>query len=159
MKSKFTIRVADWKDIDTLMDIDLKCFDFPWNPAYWGRRFEESQMALIVDTSDGVPAGLLMGELLEDGLVIEKIGVKPAYRRQGASRLLLDACDDLTIQCPESPMDHIVIPEPWLYRDSPDCIAPWLKAVGFKARLPYLKDYYCINGVDFDGVKCERAVG
>jgi len=152
----FSIRIAQWIDKEILYDIDLRCFDYPWDEGYWLYWFQETRVVFIVE-DDGVPVGLLAGALNEDGLVIEKLGVKTAYRRQGASRLLLDACDDLTIQCLEKPRIHIVIPEPWLYPDNYDCVAGWIKATGFKAKLPYLKDYFH-HGEDIDGVRCEREV-
>lgn len=154
---KLSIKIAQWIDRDILRDIDLKSFDYPWDDGYWIYWFQETRAVFIAEV-DGVPAGLMAGALNEDGLVIEKLGVKPPYRRLGVSKLLLDACDDMTIQCPEKPQIHIVIPEPWLYHDSPDCIAEWIKATGFKARMPYMKDYFHIRGEDLDGVRCEREV-
>jgi len=155
--ANFSIRIAQWIDKEVLHDIDLKCFDYPWDESYWLYWFQETRVVFLVE-DNGVPVGLLAGALNEDGLVIEKIGVKPDYENMGASRLLIDACEDLTIQCPEKPKIHIVIPEPWLYPDSSHCLANWLRGIGFKARLPYLPDYFHHGGEDIDGVRCEREV-
>jgi len=155
--SKLTIRQGQWLDQALLCDMDLKCFDEPWEASYWLYWFDESCIVLIVEV-DGKPAGFAVGELNEDGLVIEKLGVKKPYRRMGVSRMLLDGCDDLTVQCPKKPKIYLTIPEPWLYDDSPDCIAEWMKAMKIRARLPYLPGYFCINEVEIDGIRCELDV-
>jgi len=151
------IRPAQWIDKAVLRDIDLKCFDDPWDESYWLYWFSDERVVLLAEV-DGKPAGLLAGALMEDGFVIEKIGVKPLYRRIGVSIVFLDACKDITTKCPEKPLIHLAVPEPWLYPDSPDYIAEWIRAVGFKARLPYLSNYFCINGVDMDGIRCTLEV-
>jgi GNAT superfamily N-acetyltransferase len=147
------IRQAQWLDKAVLHDMDLKCFDDPWEESYWLYWFDDERMVLIVEVG-GKAAGFLAGALMEDGLVIEKIGVKPLYRRHGVSRVLIDGCHDISMKCSEKPQLHKVVPEPWLYPDSPDCIAEWVRVMNFKARLPYLKDYFCINEVEMDGVRC-----
>lgn len=151
------IRPAKWSDKDLLRDMDLKIFDEPWDDGYWLYWFVDTRVILLVEV-DGKPAGFAVGELNEDGIVIEKLGVKSGYRRMGVSRMLLDGCDDLTIQCKTLPKIYLVIPEPWLYEDSPDCVAGWMKAMGIKARLPYLSKYFCVNEVEFDGIRCELEV-
>jgi GNAT superfamily N-acetyltransferase len=154
---ELTIRQADWSDVHILQDMDLKCFDDPWEDGYWFYWFAETRMVFIVEV-DGKPAGFAIGELNEDGLVVEKLGVKPLYRRLGVSRMLLDGCDDLTTKCKTRPKIYLIVPEPWLYGDSPDCVAEWMKAMNIKARLPYLPEYFCINEVEFDGIRCELEV-
>jgi len=150
--SKLTIRAAQRLDQAALFDIDLKCFDNPWEESYWDQWFSDTRAILIVEV-DKKSAGFVVGELIKDGFVIEKLGVTSPYRRIGVSRMLLAGCEDLTIQCPDKPSIYLAIPEPWLY-DCYDCIVEWIKAVGFKATLPYLPDYFNINGETMDGVKC-----
>ena len=67
--------------------------------------------------------------------------------------MLLSGCEDLITQCKEKAQIHLVIPEDWLY-DCYDCVVEWIRAVGFKATLPYLPKYFHINGEDFNGVRC-----
>jgi GNAT superfamily N-acetyltransferase len=150
---ELTIRPAKWIDNRQLYDIDIKCFDQPWEESYWVQWFVDTRAVLIVEV-DGKAAGFMVGELNQDGFCIEKIGVKRPYRRMGVSRMLLDGCLDLVTQCEPGSKVHLAIPEPWLY-DCYDCIAGWILEVGFKARLPYLKNYFEINGVVMDGVRCE----
>lgn len=152
-KPKLTIRSAQWIDKFRLCDIDTKCFDEPWADNYWMQWFTETRAILLVEV-DGKAAGLAAGELLEDGFCIEKICVKHPYRRLGVSRMLLEGCQDLTTQCPEKAPIYLAIPEPWLY-DCFDSVIEWIRAVGFKAKLPYLKEYFHINGEHLDGVRCE----
>ena len=153
---EITIRPAIWLDNSTLRDIDVKCFDDPWPESYWVQWFTDTRAVLIVEV-DGKPAGFIAGELNEDGFGIEKIGVKNPYRLIGVSRMLLNGCEDLCSQCKGKPKIHLAIPEKWLY-DGYDCIVDWIKAVGFKATLPYLKNYFHINGQDLDGVRCELEI-
>ncbi len=150
---KLTIRPAIWLDNTSLYDIDNKCFDQPWEATYWVQWFTDTRAVLIVEV-DGKTAGFAAGELNQDGFCIEKIGVKSPHRRLGVSRMLLAGCEDLITQCESKSKVHLAIPEPWLY-DSYDCIVEWIQKVGFKVRMPYLKDYFCINGETMDGVRCE----
>jgi len=154
---KLEIRQAALADQFTLRDMDMKCFDEVWAASYWSQWFTITRAILIVEV-DKKPAGFVAGELNEDGFCIEKIGVKYPFRRMGVSKMLLAGCQDLITQCPKESAVYLAIPEPWLY-DCYDCVTDWIRSVGFKARLPYLKDYFCINGVDMDGVRCELEVG
>ncbi len=149
---ELVIRPAQWLDKTCLYDIDSKCFDEPWKESYWVQWFTDTRAVLIVEV-DGKPAGFVCGELNKDGFGIEKIGVKHPYRRLGVSRMLLAGCEDLTIQCPVKANICLAIPEPWLY-DCYDCVVEWIQAVGFKATLPYLPNFFSINGEELDGVKC-----
>ncbi len=153
---ELTIRQASESDKFILSDIDLKCFDEPWDQTYWIQWFTTTRAVLIVEV-DKKSAGFVAGELNEDGFCIEKIGVKHPYRLLGVSRMLLAGCQDLITQCPKKSGVYLAIPEPWLY-DCYDCVTGWIQATGFKARLPYLKNYFHIDGKDMDGVRCKLEV-
>ncbi len=143
---------AEWEDQDILYDIDLKCFDDVWAKEYWLHWFQDFKIIFLAYVG-GVPVGLVACEHSNQGILIEKIGVKPQYRRLGVSHNLLLAVHLQALNYDNQIPVHLTVPEPWLY-PGPDNISDWVKRVGFTATTPLLPDYFCINGESIDGVKC-----
>jgi len=150
--SNVEIKHAVWEDQDVLYDIDLKCFDDVWAKEYWLHWFQDFKVVYIALIA-GVPVGLAACEQSNQDIKIEKIGVKPRYRRLGVSRSLLLAVHLQSLNYDNYVPMRMVVPEPWLYPGS-DNISGWIKHIGFKATTPLLPDYFCINGVEMDGVHC-----
>jgi GNAT superfamily N-acetyltransferase len=140
------------EDQDVLYDIDLKCFDDVWAKEYWLQWFQDSKVIYIACIA-GVPVGLAACEQSNQGILVEKLCVKPLYRRLGVARNLLLAVHLQALNYENKVPVHIVVPELWLY-PGPDNISGWVKHTGFKATKPILPDYFCIIGESINGIKC-----
>jgi len=145
-------RHAVWEDQSILYDIDLKCFDDVWAKEYWLHWFQDFNVVFLAHV-DGVPVGLAACEQSNQDILIAKLCVKPLYRRFGVASSLLLAVHLQSLNYDNYVPMRMVVPEPWLY-PGPDNISGWIKRIGFKATTPLLSDYFCINGVDMDGVHC-----
>jgi len=144
---------AEWKDHHLLHDIDLKCFSDVWPKTYWLYWFDQTTVVFMAKLAKNT-VGFAACAMMEDGIVIEKLGVKPDFRRLGVSRSLIGAVFHQA-QTRVPPVSiHMAVPEPWLY-PGPNCIADWVPKVGFKANTPFLPKYFHIDGEDIDGVRCE----
>jgi len=141
-----------WEDQDVLYDIDLKCFDDVWAKEYWLHWFQDFKMVFIAFIA-GVPVGLAACEQSNQDILVEKLCVKPLYRRLGVARSLLLSVHLQALNYENKVPVHIIVPELWLY-PGPDNISGWVKRTEFKAMKPILPDYFYINGESIDGIKC-----
>jgi len=151
--SSVKIREANALDRSKLYDMDIKCFDDVWDLEAWLHWFEKDRVIYIAEL-DNKEVGFAVCVLLSDGILIEKIGVKPAHRLLGISMSLL-----LTIQlcAGEQEWPGVVsttVPETFLSPGQPGDVSGWITKVGFKAQVPLHPHYFCINGEDINGVPC-----
>lgn len=151
-RKSISVRHAVREDQDVLYDIDLKCFDDVWAKEYWLHWFQDFKVVFLVHVS-GVPVGLAACEQSNQGILIEKLCVKPAYRHLGVASHLLLAVHLQSLNYENKVPIHIIVPELWLY-PGPDNISGWIKRIGFKATKPILSDYFHINEESIDGIKC-----
>jgi len=143
---------AEWEDQDVLYDIDLKCFDDVWDKEHWLHWFQDFKVVFLAYVA-GLPVGFAACEHSNQGILIEKIGVKPRYRRLDVAHNLLLAVHLQALNYDNQIPIRLVVPESWLY-PGPDDISGWIKRVGFTATTPLLPDYFCINGESIGGVNC-----
>ena len=149
-----TIQVshASWEDRALIHDIDLKCFSDVWSMTYWAYWYGETTIVFMA-TLDEKVVGFAACAMMEDGIVIEKLGVKPYFRRLGVSRSLIGAIHLQAQTYDPTVLVHLAIPELWLY-PGPDDISGWVEKIGFRATTPFLPGYFHIDGEDIDGVRC-----
>lgn len=144
---------AEWKDREPLHDIDLKCFDDVWEPELWPHRFKDDLMVFMAEIR-GKEVGFAACMILSDGIFIDKIGVKPDYRRQGISREILMKIQARAMMQKWPHVVSITIPESTLVLPGSDNIAGWIRKIGFKAKSPFEPDYFTIHGESVAGVPC-----
>ncbi len=150
--TRIEVRRAVWDDQDVLYDLDLKCFDDVWPKEYWLHWFQDFKVVFLAYIA-GVPVGLAACEHSNQEILIDKFGAKPQYRRLDVSRNLLLAVHLQALNYDNQIPVYLIVPEPWLYSGSDD-VSGWIKRIGFMATTPLLSDYFRINGVSMDGVKC-----
>lgn len=153
MDVQITTREAAWSDRQLLHDMDLKIFDDVWDQEGWVEWIGEDYMVYIAELGN-LAIGFIACIILKDGVFIEKIGVKLASRKTGASRRLLLAAQ-LLAETREFPsILSVTIPETFLIPGRSEDISGWVRKVGFKAKTPFHPDYFLINGESVDGVPC-----
>lgn len=138
------------EDAHYLIDIDIKCFEFPWSPAQW-RRASADCMACVVTWKD-TPVGMAVFRKNHLGDVeIVKLGVKKPFRKLGVSRALILNCAIYAREV-ASPFLVLIVPERRLCPGDPEDLSAWLTRLGFRARTPLYKDYFKFYGEREDGV-------
>ncbi len=145
----FNVRGITGDDVNDLLDIDIKCFDYAWTPAEWSQICKTH--AIAVGTYFGTPVGF--GVCLRIGTDVElrKVAVKAPYRRRNLGRKLYNACVRFAIENHCTRM-FAVVPESLIYPGS-ECIGSWLRKLGFRAQKPFIKDCFRMYGQSEDGVK------
>jgi ribosomal protein S18 acetylase RimI-like enzyme len=140
-------------DANELVDIDIKCFEDAWPVDEWNRIGHNAAYAISVATMFGTVAGFGVFRYDEDtnDVVIEKLAVKPAYRRKSASQHLLNGGIDYA-KTKAAKALIIIVPESTIYPDT-GINGKWLEAVGFKAIKPFLRRHFEAYGHYEDGVK------
>ena len=90
-----------------LKDIDIKCFEHPWNDEYWEKEIQKSLIKLWVDNNLKIPRGFAayrfinIRDLIKStkevtGTVIHllKLAVHPGWKRQGIGTKLLKTVEE-----------------------------------------------------------------
>lgn len=143
-------------DANDLVDIDIKCFEDAWPVDEWNRIGHNADYAISVATMFGNVVGF--GVFRYDGetndVIIEKLAVKPHYRRKSASlHILAGGVDYAKIKAAKSLT--IIVPESSIYPvdNQPSNMAGWLTGVGFKATKPFIRRHFTAYGHSEDGVR------
>ena len=147
------VRGCRLSDANEMVDIDIKCFEDAWPVDEWNRIGHNAEYAISVATMFGTVVGFGVFRYDEESndVVIEKLAVKPSYRRKGASLHLLAGGVDYG-KTKAAKALTIIVPESTIY-PGPASIGGWLTAVGFKATKPFLKRRFEAYGHYEDGVK------
>lgn len=138
------VREATARDIDALFTTDLQSFDtdIVWEYGTWLARLHHSTVSVV--TSKQVVLGFCSTRGSEDEALIEKVAIRPPFRRHGAGLKVLIPSVQWALY-----MGHdarLVIPDthlPWA--------TSWATKVGFKIdpERPILPKYF--QG-DIDGI-------
>ena len=147
------VRGARLSDANELVDIDIKCFEDAWPTEEWNRIGHKAEYAISVATLFGSAIGFGVFHYDEDSndVVIDKLAVKPAHRRKGASLHILAGGVDYA-KTKAAKALTIIVPESTIY-PGPASIGGWLQAVGFKATKPFFRRHFEAYGHYEDGVK------
>jgi ribosomal protein S18 acetylase RimI-like enzyme len=153
--SLYSVRGANDYDANAILDIDIKCFESAWTPEHWSQVGHSAEYAISVATHFGTVIGfaIMRQPDASKGVELLKLAVKPAHQKNNVSLLLLLAAVNYT-QAKRANHLFMVIPEHMVYPDAKgQCVANWLKEVGFTAVKPFLKDHFVAYGETEHGVK------
>jgi len=126
------IRAPQITDINYLLDIDLKCFDDPWDTEKWREIYSDAQYKKLVGTNCGNPVGFVVWCPHSDGIQIVRIAVKPLHRKQGIGSQLLKAVRINALQQKYRKI-CMVVTESLCCPNQGDNIGHWLNNRGFFA--------------------------
>ena len=131
----YRVRPGLGQDMVYLMDIDNKCFDDPFTLDDWQVIDHASRIVVAADVVNK-PAGFICYQSLEGHVFINRLAVHPSLQRRGIATSLVNECKQF---CRSVRSLHVEtrIPECWL-----GSVGPFLKANGFKAKLPMLTGYH-----------------
>lgn len=152
MNTLYAIRGGRPEDANSLLDIDIKCFEDAWTAEHWSKIGHDQDYAMSVATYFGTPIGFGVFTEREGGVEIVKLAVKSGHRRQGVSRGLLDSGVSFARRQTNARAIFIVLPESMVY-DADRGATQWLAKLGFKATKPILKKHFTVYGEPEDGVK------
>ena len=86
----FSVSALCAGDIPTLAELERLCFSRPWSAAALAEELDNpAALFLVARTEDGTVAGYVGAHLAVPEAFMDNLAVFPAFRRQGAARLLL----------------------------------------------------------------------
>lgn len=146
------IRGARLDDANSIIDIDIKCFETAWSPEEWSAIGQKPGHAISVATNYGNVVGFAVfrHDSANTAIEVVKIAVKEKYRRQLISVQLLLAGAEYA-HARFSQYLYIVVPESTIYPGEKN-VSNWLKAVGFEAK-NFIKKHFNAYGDTEDGVR------
>lgn len=153
MEGHLAVSSAGKPNVNELIDIDIKCFDSPWEPERWAEITEGAEYGKIIAKWFGTPVGFAVYKN-EDvhSLGILKVCVKKQMRGKGCSLRMLAEIFKRAVDTKLKEV-FLVVPESWIY-PGPANISNYLTHVGFVATKPILRNHFSVGfGEVEDGVK------
>jgi GNAT superfamily N-acetyltransferase len=149
-----SLRPALGNDINFLVDIDLKSYDYPWSIDKWQSLAFDPTCVIVLAIINVEPVGFVAWRkktAIKEAEIL-RLAVKPAYRKCGVGSLLLSSVE---ITACESGLQEIVIivPEVYCFPGHKNDVSQWLLARGFRAVAPIFKNYFDLYGSKVDGFK------
>jgi GNAT superfamily N-acetyltransferase len=164
--TKPMIRLSRPTDINTLVALDLKAYNYPlsmddWKVLVHGSGKKKEPRVVLLELM-GRPAGFCMwkdaepkeGE--EERIVdLLRVGITPSYRKRGLGRLIVDRCAE---ECNRDRVDkiRILVPEVHCVPDDPDNIVGFLNKVDFNPTGEIIDNYKVMYGDSVDAFVFER---
>lgn len=139
----FSIREARQEDTHYVMDVDIKCFEYPWPAEFWGDASEFYK--IVVGTYYGTPVAMAVyavGSVIcptfcyeapDNVFTILKLAVKKDYRRRGLGRLLANHVKGMAYAA-KSDCVLSIVPESICLPGSERDASVWLRKMGFEAK-------------------------
>jgi GNAT superfamily N-acetyltransferase len=145
------IRKPTLTDVNYLLDIDLKCFEDPWDVNLWRGLCTDTNINKLVGTYYGTPMSFVFWQLLtdSDAVTIYRLAVKPKHRNEGTGTQLLKAVELAALQAHYKTL-RIMVPESLCCPGQPQDASRWLNNRGFRAQPPIMRDLvtYCGRAED-----------
>ena len=85
------IRCMTAADLDTICEIEMQTFDYPWDRFDFGEFVRKPGSGILVAIQDGQPVGYLVYEMGKNFVSIENLAVTYLHRRSGVGRTLIQA--------------------------------------------------------------------
>lgn len=147
------IRGAQTRDINYLVDIDIKSYHFPWSVDKWRKFTVDKTCAILLASVKAEPMAVCAWKKCGNNAEIMRLATKPAFRNLGAATALLYAMESSELQ-----EIVIVVPEINCFPGHPDDVSKWLLARDYRAVAPILKDHFHMYGKYYDGFKFTKSL-
>ena len=129
-------------DLSYLVDIDLKCYEDPWDVEKWRTVLMDFALDKLVSIRKQ-HAGLAVWKFADGVSKILRLGVKPAYQHYGIGSELLRTIEQTTLERGIRTV-KFKIPESLCCPSDPADVSAWLGRRGYKAtRVCPLEAIFC----------------
>jgi len=99
-------QVNEKKYIEFLLAIDKEIFENSWSKQQWVSEFENSFVLIYLMNIEEKHAGFMSVSVVDQVLEIRKIGILPAYQRQGLASVFMNKIYEL---CREKEIKKIIL--------------------------------------------------
>lgn len=147
-------RLAQLSDMHSLVDIDIKGYDYPWPLERWRDLTEDPTCVIMLAILQVEPVGACVWQkkpAVKEGEIL-RLTTKPAYRERGIGSFLLQTVES---EARENGLQEmvIIVPELKCFPGHPDDVSQWLLERGYRAVKPILTNHFCMYGNKCDGFK------
>ena len=84
------VRNVTETELDVIAETEALCFGDPWTKAQLAESLESPFIVMKAVLREGTPVGYLCASFIAGEAEIQRIAVKPAFRRKGLAGALLD---------------------------------------------------------------------
>lgn len=162
-----TIRLSRPDDMNRLVSMDLKCYQYPhlmdWWKAFLDPKDKERSSNATVMEVNGSLCGYCAWDInkSEDPevitLEIRRLGIVPTHRRRGYSRKLLYRANSAAKAAKATCMT-VFVPELLCNPGDPDDLSEFLNKSGFLPTGVLQRNYLRMYGTMYDGIEWVRVV-
>lgn len=85
-----TVRLIRAADVDAVLSIEKRSFDYPWTPADFIDCLKRKPVVGYVATINGQTVGYVIYQIVSGGMVILNLAVDPDFRRQSVGTQLVE---------------------------------------------------------------------
>jgi GNAT superfamily N-acetyltransferase len=147
---EINVRPGGDRDVNLVKDLDLKCYQYPWEPDQWADAVGSGQAKWCLATLQDKPVGFAIWQLTSEGVVLDRLGVRPDSQNQGVGTELLRHVLKYT-QTLNAKKITTVVPEINCCPGHPDDVSSWLVSRGFQTVLPIIPNHAYMYGQWSDG--------
>lgn len=155
--SPTVIRLTRPNDINTITQLDLKCYDYPWPLTKWQETINDNGKnnagRLVLMEVNKKPGGFALWQIGLDQIArILRFGVLPKYRNKGYGTVLMNYVK-VFCQGHVSQPDkiQIIVPHLSCIPGDPENVFHFLNKCGFRATGQVEKDYAYMYGELVEG--------
>lgn len=156
------IREVAQRDINHLLDIDIKCFDYCWTAEDWRMVASSQHVKILIASWYGTPLGFVVTEPCKGEndetpyLSMPKLAVKPSFRGRGIGTKLLSKVWSRAFEL-NLPRITTVVSETMCDPTQIPNSATWLTKMQFKST-GIVRQFVRMYGQHEDGYKFELEV-
>jgi len=152
-------RLAQLSDIHSLVDIDIKGYDYPWPLEKWRSIVDDPTCIVTLAAIKIEPVGVCVWQkkpAIKEAEIL-RLTIKPAYRKRGVGSFLLRVIES---EVRENGLQEmvVIVPELKCFPGHPDDVSQWLLDRGYRAVKPILTNHFCMYGSKCDGFKFASSV-
>lgn len=160
-----TARLSRPDDINSLRDLDIKCYDYPLTMEQWHKLIEasgkkgEARCVLASYPSSYASKAIAFGvwQYNEEDIMILRLGVLNAFRREGVGSYLVDEIRKDAVRKGAKRLT-ITVPACHTLPDDPDNVVGFLTACGFRTTGLIYSDWKFMFGRQEDGYEWEATL-
>jgi len=161
------VRLTRPTDINTIRDLDIKCYDYPLEMDDWKELLnnsgKENKSRVVIVEGHRKSLGFGVWKMLppevgvnEQVCALHRLGVKPGkYRGKGLGKLLIKTCEAHAIRM-QADLIRYVAPDFKCNKDDEDDISGFLSLVEFYATGVIVPSYKFMYGRWVDGFVFEK---
>jgi len=145
------VRRATSRDMNALVDMDLKSHEYPWPAENWGTVIPHPETVIFIAQLGVKNVGFCVAQALSGELKILRMGTVQKARGSGVAKAIMRELNALANSLRSDTLT-VLVPEIHCLPGHPDDVSALLNKAGFQAT-EIIKDNFLMYGEQVDGFK------